>query len=737
MVDAFCLPQFAPFLLLATQSGLFIFARQDLWMEKAYQALKQYFGYDQFRPLQADIIAAVYEGRDALVLMPTGGGKSVCYQIPAITMPGTCVVVSPLISLMKDQVEGLISSGVKAAFLNSSNTPNEQRAVEDRFFEGKLDLLYVSPEKMVSPGFIPLLKSASINLFAIDEAHCISAWGHDFRPEYTQLHFLKQAFPNTPVVALTATADKLTRSDIISQLRLYDPAVFIASFDRPNLNLEVRPGQRRLEHIIDFIAKRRDQPGIIYCLSRKSTEELALKLSEKGIKSACYHAGLGDKERSKAQEDFIEDRVQVICATIAFGMGIDKSNVRWIIHYNLPKNIESFYQEIGRAGRDGAPADTLLFYSYHDVMVLQDILEKPESENKEIQLAKLDRMRQYAEALVCRRRILLNYFGEDFSDNCGKCDVCRNPPEYFDGTEIAQKALSAIYRLREKVGMQMLIDILRGAGKKELLSQGYDQIKTYGAGRDLSFAEWQQHLSLLLNLGYIEIAHDQHHVLKLTPASNRVLFENEKVQLIRMKILKERQELEKEKSQQVTVRQRTTGELFELLRQHRLKLARERGIPPYLIFSDATLEEMAAMKPINDLELSRVAGVGDFKLKEYGTDFIDLILDFVSQKGNTPQGSTYLVTLEMFKSGLSVADIAAKRQFSEETVYNHLAHLLEKGTAVNIDTIVTKAERKEILKAARYLEQPVKLKALYELFDESIPYYKLKLVMAESRQSAP
>lgn len=705
-------------------------------MEQAYLALKQYFGYDQFRPLQAEVVSAIYEGRDALVLMPTGGGKSVCYQIPAITLPGACVVVSPLISLMKDQVEGLCSNGVRAAFLNSSISPKEQQKVEDRFFKGDLDLLYVSPEKLVSPGFIPLLKSAAINLFAIDEAHCISAWGHDFRPEYTQLHFLKQTFPQVPVVALTATADKLTRGDIIAQLRLNDPAVFIASFDRPNLSLEVRPGQRRLEHIFDFIAKRPNQPGIVYCLSRKSTEELAQKLSDKGVKAACYHAGLTDSQRSKAQEDFIEDRIQVVCATIAFGMGIDKSNVRWVIHYNLPKNLESFYQEIGRAGRDGAPADTLLFYSYHDVMVLQDILDKPESENKEIQLAKLDRMRQYAEALVCRRRILLNYFSEDFSANCGKCDVCRNPPEYFDGTEIAQKALSAIYRLREKVGMQMLIDVLRGAGRKELLAHNYHEIKTYGAGRDLSTAEWQHHLSFLLNLGYVEIAHDDHNVLKLTPASKRVLFENEKVQLIKMKTLKERQEQEKEKSQQITVRQRATGELFEVLRQLRLKLARDRGIPPYLIFSDATLEEMAAMKPITQLEMSRVAGVGDFKLKEYGDVFLDTILDHLGQKGKTPQGTTYQITLEMYNSGLSAAEIAVKRHIAEETVYNHLVHLIEKGIAIDIDRVVSPLERKQIVQASKYLEQPVKLKDLYELFDESIPYHKLRLAMADFRRSS-
>jgi len=385
-------------------------------LDIAQTALKKFFGYETFRPMQAEIIQAVYEGKDSLVLMPTGGGKSICYQLPAVTMPGTCVVVSPLISLMKDQVESLRANGIRASFLNSSLNPAEQQSIENDFFNDELELLYVSPEKLVTSSFQPLLKKAKVNLFAIDEAHCISAWGHDFRPEYSQLKFVKRNFPAVPIIALTATADKLTRKDIVTQLNLPSPTVFVASFDRPNISLEVRPGQKRLEQILEFVRRKAGQSGIIYCLSRKSTEDLAAKLNAKGIKAGYYHAGLSAAERSKVQEDFINDQVPVIAATIAFGMGIDKSNVRWIIHYNLPKNMESYYQEIGRAGRDGTKAETLLFYSYGDIMILRDILDKNQSENTEIQMAKLDRMQQYAESLACRRRILLNYFSEDSNE---------------------------------------------------------------------------------------------------------------------------------------------------------------------------------------------------------------------------------------------------------------------------------------------------------------------------------
>jgi ATP-dependent DNA helicase RecQ len=601
-------------------------------LEKAQQALKKYFGYDTFRPMQSEIIDCIYSKRDALVLMPTGGGKSICYQIPAATMPGTAIVVSPLISLMKDQVEALRSNGIPAAFLNSSLGKEEQQQVENDFFEGSIKLLYVSPEKLVTRDFFPLLRKVQPSLFAIDEAHCISSWGHDFRPEYTQLKFLKKEFPNTPIIALTATADKLTKKDIIKQLHLAQPEVFVASFDRPNLSLEVRPGQRRREQIIQFIKKRPNQAGIVYCLSRRSTEELADKLQAAGIDAAYYHAKLSAAERSQVQEDFINDNTTVICATIAFGMGIDKSNVRWVIHYNLPKNIESYYQEIGRAGRDGAKADTLLFYSFNDVSILKDILTQNESEQLELQLAKLERMQHYAEAVSCRRRILLSYFSENIAEDCGNCDICKNPPKSIDGTEIAQKALSAIYRLREQVGMGMLIDVLRGSGKREIFERGFQNIKTYGAGRDIPYLEWQHYLLQLLNMGYIEIAHDQHDTIKLTPSSQRVLFRGESVPLVRFATLKERRATEKEKAKRKVKPQRVRDNLFEVLRQLRRKLAQERGIPPYLVFNDATLEQMAAERPMTDSEMRNISGIGERKLQLYGNIFMDTILRYEEQE---------------------------------------------------------------------------------------------------------
>ncbi|MEN0049009.1 MAG: RecQ family ATP-dependent DNA helicase, partial [Bacteroidota bacterium] len=413
-------------------------------LQQATTALQHYYGYDTFRPMQAEIIQSVYDNKNVIVLMPTGGGKSICYQIPAITMEGTGIVVSPLIALMKDQVEALLANGVKAAYLNSSISMSEQRQIEDQLYQGEYDLLYVSPEKLLSHDFSLSLPRIKINLFAIDEAHCISSWGHDFRPEYTKMKFLKKQFPNVPVLACTATADKVTRKDIAKQLDLPKPKVFIASFDRPNLSLDVRPGIKRFEQIVAFLKEHENQSGIIYCLSKKSTENISEKLKKNGFDSAYYHAGMPPNERSKVQEDFIQDRLSIVCATIAFGMGIDKSNVRWVIHYNMPRNIESFYQEIGRAGRDGADADTLLFYSYADVQKWQNIINDNESSQKGVKLSKLERMQQYSTALFCRRKVLLNYFSENHRENCENCDICKNPPQYFDGTIPAQKALSAI-----------------------------------------------------------------------------------------------------------------------------------------------------------------------------------------------------------------------------------------------------------------------------------------------------
>ncbi len=693
----------------------------------ARHALKKYFGYDRFRPMQGEIIEAVFQKRDCLVLMPTGGGKSICFQIPAVTMPGACVVVSPLISLMKDQVEALQVNGIQAAFLNSSLSAQQQQAVENDFFDGAIDLLYVSPEKLVSQGFIPLLKRANINLFAIDEAHCISAWGHDFRPEYTKMQFLKKEFPEVPIVALTATADKVTRRDIVSQLKLKKPKIFIASFDRPNLSLEVRPGQGRLDQIKRFIGRRPNQPGIIYCLSRKSTENLAAKLNAAGFNAASYHAGMADADRSLVQEQFLKDNINVVCATIAFGMGIDKSNVRWVIHYNMPKNIESYYQEIGRSGRDGAKADTLLFYSYGDVSLLREILTSNQSENQEIQLAKLERMQQYAESLACRRRILLNYFGEDLKENCGNCDICKNPPTYFDGTVIAQKAFSAVYRLREQVGLGMLIDVLRGSGKREIFENGYDKIKTYGAGRDLPFRDWQLFISQLINLGYLEIAHDQKNVIKLTPSSQRVLFEEEKVPLFKLATLKERQEADKAKAKPVTQRQRSRNDLFEVLRQLRKQLAQEKGVPPYIIFSDATLEEMAANKPMNDIAMRQVSGVGERKLQLYGDTFMEAIKEYVKSNSNAFPKSTLEITYSFYREKLSISEISRERNIDEATIAQHLCTLMMQGRDIDLYRFVPEAEARKVWKTIRYLEKPYRLKNIYEMLKGEVSYNHIRL----------
>ena len=603
-------------------------------MKELQQLLKKFFGYSEFRPLQAEIIQHILQKKDALVLMPTGGGKSICYQLPAIYLPGITLVISPLIALMKDQVEGLIANGIPAASLNSMMSDSEQQQVKQLCIQEKIKLLYISPERVKAEAdwFLPRL---DISLIAIDEAHCVSHWGHDFRPEYTQLAILKERFPNVPVIALTATADKVTRTDIIEQLRLNNPQVFISSFDRPNLSLTVRRGlnkKEKIKSIVHFIRQHRDLCGIIYCMKRSDTEMLVEELSLFQIKATAYHAGLSPQKREQAQNDFIHDRVDVVCATVAFGMGIDKSNIRWVIHFNMPGSIENYYQEIGRAGRDGAKSDTLLFYSMSDLIVLRQFAE--ESGQVEVNLEKLNRMQRYCETDVCRRRILLSYFGEEVEKDCGNCDVCKNPPLRFDGSILVQKALSAVVRTNQQIGVEMLIHILRGAARTELTEKGFHHIKTYGAGRDLSYMEWKEYIYQMIQLGFLEIDYAHANRLKVTALGTKVLYGKATAQLAKYippepekKKAKTGSEKKGFKAQPICpIESESVDEiLWDALKQLRKQLADRESRPAYHIFTDDSLEDMVAQKPITLGDFNLIRGVGQIKLEKYGRVFVSLI----------------------------------------------------------------------------------------------------------------
>lgn len=691
-------------------------------MQEAHDYLRKYFGYNQLRAGQEIAVEALLSGKDTLLLMPTGGGKSLCYQLPALMMEGVCLVVSPLISLMKDQVDALRNNGINAQYLNSSITEQEEQKILYDASQGLIKLLYVSPEKLVNQ-FEYLLGSLPISFFAIDEAHCISSWGHDFRPEYTQLSLLRKRMPNTPIIALTATADNVTRRDILKQLNLNDPVLFVDSFNRANLSLDVRSGlnkKEKLNEILDFIEAKPNDCGIIYCMSRNTTESLAADLKANGVNAEAYHAGLSPKERSAVQEGFIYDRIPVICATVAFGMGIDKSNVRWVLHYNLPKNIEGYYQEIGRAGRDGAPAETRLYYNISDLVMLSRFAD--DSGQKELNREKLSRIQQFAEAAVCRRKILLSYFGETVLHNCNNCDVCLSPRTYFDGTIIAQKALSAVMRSNQSVGTGLLVDVLRGSQRKEIIDKGLHLIKTFGTGATISAYEWQQYILQLLNLGLLEMAYDEGFTLKATSYGLDVLFGRQTLQLA---TLPKPEELKKKTAIKKFVETKTPEDaLFEKLRKLRKQFADEQNVPAYIIFSDATLKQMATELPVDVDDFMMVNGVAQHKYELYGDAFLSVI-----KKHTQPKQDTYQVTYELYQQDHNLEAIAKLRNLNLVTIYSHLCTLFLKGRPINLWKYIDKKNYDAVIQAHKVLGNTTKLKEIFDYLQERIDYATIRIAL--------
>lgn len=716
-------------------------------ISRAQEILKHQFGYDSFRMHQQAAIEAVLAKEDVVVLMPTGGGKSLCYQIPALMCDGLTIVVSPLIALMKDQVDALKNVGIEAAFLNSTQTGAQQVEVFRDIRSGKLKLLYVAPERILQSGdqFFEFIRSINVSLFAIDEAHCISSWGHDFRPEYGQLAKLKREFPHVPMIALTATADKLVRQDIVEKLGIPQAKVLVSSFNRPNIKYSVEPKRNSYARLLDYLEQRRDDSGIIYCLSRNSVEGIAEDLQSEGFSALPYHAGLDKESRDRNQEAFLNDEAKIIVATIAFGMGIDKSNVRFVVHMDLPKNIESYYQETGRAGRDGLPSEALLFFSIADVIKLKGFVEvEGDRDQSQVMLKKLDKMGDFGGLKTCRRRFLLSYFSEELEEDCGNCDNCNTQFEKFDGTIIAQKALSAVARTGQRFGLSYLVDFLRGSKSQKLWAE-HKRLKTYGVGADVSKENWFQYFKDLIAQGFLKQNEGTYPTIMITEKGWEVLRGNESVELFRIT----ESETAKASSAAAEVQLPYFKDLFDELKQKRMAIARAEGLPPYIVFSDVSLIEMATYLPQDKTEMLRISGVGDMKLQKYGREFLQAIKGYCESNGlssrisyktrerkrrqrtnrDTNGDDTFTISLKMFRAGKSPSEIAEARGLALSTVERHLSRFIPTGE-VNLEELVPAHKVETIRKAIIELNAETAIGPVKEFLGDDYSYGEIRAVAA-------
>ena len=711
------------------------------------QALKHFFGYDSFRPGQREIVEAALQKRDMMIVMPTGGGKSLCFQLPALLKPGLTVVVSPLIALMQDQVEALQDNGIGATFLNSTLSSQETRSRETEILQGKIKLLYVAPERLLGERFLPFLdivaNKLGISAFAIDEAHCVSEWGHDFRPEYRQMQRVRDRYPDIPIMGLTATATERVRQDIIQQLTLRNPYIHVASFNRPNLYYEVRPKTKHSFAEVLQIIQKKGGSGIIYCLSRKKVDEVAYKLQQSGIQALPYHAGMNDVDRATNQTRFIRDDVQVMVATIAFGMGINKPDVRFVIHYDLPKNLEGYYQESGRAGRDNEPAHCSLFFGYGDVKTIDYIIEqKPDPQEQRIAKQQLRRVINYADSSDCRRTIQLSYFGDSFPGNCGNCDNCCNKKPVEDWTLEAMKFLSCVARCQEKFGMNHIIDVLRGSKSQKVLQYQHHQLSTYGIGKDRSADEWKKLSRSLLHQGFLEETTDGFPILKLNEKSWEIMKRQRTVQIAI--------EPQREVAEKVRYLAGEVESLFSILRTLRKQIADEQFVPPYVVFADKSLRDMAEKRPQNLREFEEVYGVGSNKRDKYGKVFLEAIRTFCQEQdlptnaassdvANHPNLSnvasySQMQTWELYRQGLTVQGIANARGMSPNTISGHLVELMEMGWEVDINLLVESERQQAIVNAIEVIGDE-RLRAIYEFLQEVYTFEEIKLVRAWWRQN--